>query len=143
MIKRNIKLRFFQIEKRVVNHTVIPERSIFYWTVQKKWQYLKLFWSKCGKIRTRITPNTDTLYAVGVSYIFHLFEKKSSETTEKYEECLKVFVNIARENCVMKNFFLVFMHSFYQFKSCLAQVFAQIFFLTNLTTERNANGWSY
>ena len=75
-----------------------------------------------------------------VSHIFYLFEKKASETTEKYEECLKVFVNIARENCVMKNFFLVFMHSFYQFKSCLAQVFAQIFFLTNLTTERNANG---
>ena len=26
--------------------------------------YLELFWSKCGKIQTRITTNTDTFYAV-------------------------------------------------------------------------------
>ena len=29
--------------------------------LRKKFPYLELFWSKCGKIRTRITLNTDTL----------------------------------------------------------------------------------
>ena len=34
--------------------------------LREKCQYLELFWSKSRKIRTRITPNTDTFYAVHV-----------------------------------------------------------------------------
>ena len=33
-------------------------------TLRKKCSYLDLFWSECGKIRTRITPDKDTFYAV-------------------------------------------------------------------------------
>ena len=36
-------------------------------TVRKKCLYSELFWSKCGKIRTRIAPNTDTFHAVTVN----------------------------------------------------------------------------
>ena len=32
--------------------------------LRKKCPYSELFWSECGKIRTRITPNTDTFYVV-------------------------------------------------------------------------------
>ena len=37
--------------------------------LRKKRSYLELFWSQseCGKIRTRITPNTDTFHAVNWS----------------------------------------------------------------------------
>ena len=31
---------------------------------RKKFSYSDLFWFECGKIRTRITPNKDTFYAV-------------------------------------------------------------------------------
>ena len=33
-------------------------------TQRKKYPYWELFWSKCGNIRTRITPNTDTFHAM-------------------------------------------------------------------------------
>ena len=33
-------------------------------TLPKKCLYSELFWSECGKIQTRISPNTDTFYAV-------------------------------------------------------------------------------
>ena len=36
-------------------------------TLRKKCPYSELFWSERGKIRTRITPNTDTFYAVSVN----------------------------------------------------------------------------
>ena len=42
--------------------------------------------SKCGKIRTRITPNTDTFYAV---YIYQLVE--SVESHGKYEGNTQLF----------------------------------------------------
>ena len=32
--------------------------------LRKKRPYPELFWSESGKIRTRITPNTDTFHAV-------------------------------------------------------------------------------
>ena len=32
--------------------------------LSRKFSYSDLFWSECGKIRTRITPNKDTFYAV-------------------------------------------------------------------------------
>ena len=33
-------------------------------TLREKCQYLELFWSVFSRIRTRVTPNTDTFYAV-------------------------------------------------------------------------------
>ena len=36
-------------------------------TLHKKCSYSELFWSKCGKIRTRIAPNMDTFHAVTVN----------------------------------------------------------------------------
>ena len=36
-------------------------------TLRKKCPYSELFWSERGKIQTRITPNTDTFYAVQVN----------------------------------------------------------------------------
>ena len=33
-------------------------------TLCKKCPYSECFWSECGKIRTRKTPNTDTFHAV-------------------------------------------------------------------------------
>ena len=33
-------------------------------TLREKCPYSELFWSECGKMRTRITPNTDTFYTV-------------------------------------------------------------------------------
>ena len=35
-------------------------------SLRKKCRYSKLFWSECGKIRTRITPNMDTFDAVSI-----------------------------------------------------------------------------
>ena len=35
-------------------------------TPRKKCPFSELFWFKCGKMRTRITPNTDTFHAVVV-----------------------------------------------------------------------------
>ena len=35
-------------------------------TPRKKCPFSELFWSKCGKMRTRITPNIDTFHAVVV-----------------------------------------------------------------------------
>ena len=44
------------------------EHFIFsYQPLRKKFPYSELFWSECGKIRTRITPNTDTFHAVNIS----------------------------------------------------------------------------
>ena len=36
-------------------------------TLRKKCLYSELFWSECRKMRTRITPNMDTFYAVRIS----------------------------------------------------------------------------
>ena len=33
-------------------------------SLRKKCPYSELFWSECGKMRTRITPNTDTFHAM-------------------------------------------------------------------------------
>ena len=33
-------------------------------SLRKKSPYLQFFWSDCGKMRTRKTPNTDTFHAV-------------------------------------------------------------------------------
>ena len=33
-------------------------------SLREKYPYSKFFWSECGKIRTRKTPNTDTFHAV-------------------------------------------------------------------------------
>ena len=74
----------------------ITSFNVFYnifTTLRKKCLYLELFWfvfsriwteterysaslriqSQCGKIQTRITPNTNTFYAVQYFAIFHLF----------------------------------------------------------------------
>ena len=33
-------------------------------SLRKPCPYSELFWSKCGEMRTRITPNTNTFYSV-------------------------------------------------------------------------------
>ena len=45
--------------------------SNYHHSVRKKWPYSELFWSafsriqfECGKIRTKVIPNTDTFYVV-------------------------------------------------------------------------------
>ena len=43
---------------------VIAERVVEDQTLCEKRPSSELFWSECGKIRTIITPNTDTFYAV-------------------------------------------------------------------------------
>ena len=48
-------------------------------SLRKKWPYLELFWSKFGKIRTRITPNTDTFHAVCLEFWYLNHESKEEK----------------------------------------------------------------
>ena len=43
-----------------MTHTVIAYRT----SLRKKCPYLEFFWSECGKIRTRKTPETESFHAV-------------------------------------------------------------------------------
>ena len=40
--------------------------------LHEKLPYLELFWSECGKMQTRITPNTNTFYGVWPCKPLHL-----------------------------------------------------------------------
>ena len=42
--------------------------------------------SECGKMRTRIIPNTDTFYAVYIIYQFSQRRQEKKESREKVEE---------------------------------------------------------
>ena len=61
----------------IVGFTAVPFHCTISFPLRKKYPYLELFWSafsrirteygeilECGKMRTRITPNTDTFHAV-------------------------------------------------------------------------------
>ena len=41
------------------------------WSLRKKCPHSELFWSKCWKIQTRITPNKDTFHSVDTTYVFY------------------------------------------------------------------------
>ena len=55
----------------------------FPYTLRKKYPYSWLFWSKCGKIWTRIIPNTDTFHALrftsSISCNSSMMVKKNSD----------------------------------------------------------------
>ena len=69
-----------QILRQLTKNMILPKNMIQQYTLRKKCPYLELFWSAfshirteygeknreylTGKMRTRITPNTDTFYAV-------------------------------------------------------------------------------
>ena len=52
-------------------------------SLREKCPYSELFWSKCGKIRTRITPNTDTFYPVCINW-WCTHSKSLSSSTIKF-----------------------------------------------------------
>ena len=37
-------------------------------TLRKKWPYSEFFWSECGKMWARKTPNTDTFHVVSTTF---------------------------------------------------------------------------
>ena len=59
-----IRLIFFfrAIVQPILNKEIINKIN----ALPKKCPYSELFWSEWGKMRTRITPNTDTFHAVGI-----------------------------------------------------------------------------
>ena len=59
------------------------------WSLRKKFPYSELFWSKCGKIRTSITPNMDTFYTVDVKKLVARAGKVVKRNRWISEECLK------------------------------------------------------
>ena len=58
-------------------------------TLRKKCPYSELLWSEYGKIRIRITPNTDTFHAV-LPWIF--FWKCSQILQQSYAEHMRMAV---------------------------------------------------
>ena len=44
-------------------------------TLRKKYPYSKLFWSAFSRIRTRISPNTDTFHAVRMKGVIQRYLK--------------------------------------------------------------------
>ena len=59
----------FKLYNQRVNPKIRPTQNIlsnpnYLLTLREKCPYSELFWSECGKMRTRITPNTDTFYTV-------------------------------------------------------------------------------
>ena len=62
MIKNQTRTLFSSSCLTSIYSTSVPK--LLYLTLRKKCPYSELFWSECGKIRTRITPNKGTFYAV-------------------------------------------------------------------------------
>ena len=60
--------------KNILDNAMIPKKFKGFFveigvksqhsTLRKKCPHSELFWSECGKMRTRITPNMDTFHAV-------------------------------------------------------------------------------
>ena len=53
--------KLFKIQERIETKGNIEMNWV---TLREMWLYSELFWSECGKILTRKTPNTDTFHAV-------------------------------------------------------------------------------
>ena len=84
-------------------------------SLREKFPYFDFFWSECGKIRTRKTPNTNTFHAVSVLKTIRKFNFistinfKTSISPDKFIICFyddvrekksfSSFVKVKKSNC--------------------------------------------
>ena len=67
--------------------------------LRKKCPYSELFWSKCGKMRSRITSNTDTFHAVFQLIVSEVFGHHKQGSLSNLH--LKLFLSIYLLNRLM------------------------------------------
>ena len=80
--------------KNILDNAMIPKKLKGFFveigvksqhsTLRKKCPHSELFWSECGKMRTRITPNMDTFHAVHLTKTSrdYCHQKKTTITIE-------------------------------------------------------------
>ena len=71
--------------KNILDNAMIPKKLKGFFveigvksqhsTLRKKCPHSELFWSECGKMRTRITPNIDTYHAVYTAILTEIHYK--------------------------------------------------------------------